>query len=91
MKRTAIMTIEVTVIDDNSKTKEEHMEPTHTYVIRLSGCDDETEFKMCLTNSEYELLKKVAEKSQETSTYICMPKMFVEGIDIPDMKPTCRV
>lgn len=67
------------------------MEPKHTYVIQLVGCDDETEFKMCLTNSEYELLKKVAEKSQETSTYDCMPIMFVERIDIPDMEPPYRV
>lgn len=67
------------------------MEPKHTYLIQLVGCHDETEFKICLTNSEYELLKKVAGKSQETSTYACMPKMFVERIDIPDMEPPCRV
>lgn len=67
------------------------MEPKHTYLIQLVGCDDETEFKMCLTSSEYELLKKVAEKSQKTSTYGCMPKMFVERIDIPDMEPASRV
>lgn len=67
------------------------MEPKHTYEIQLSGCDDATVFYMDLTDSEYNLLKKVAEKANETSTYMCMPRMFVERNDIPDMKPESRV
>ena len=48
-----------------------------TYVITLEGCDDETVFKMDLTEGEVILLKKVAAKANETSTYGCMPRMYV--------------
>lgn len=67
------------------------MEPKHTYEIALCGCDDATIFYMELTQSEYELLKKVAEKSKETSTYGCMPTMEIELNDNPTMKPESRV
>ncbi|MBO5870804.1 MAG: hypothetical protein J6Q89_08655 [Clostridia bacterium] len=48
------------------------------YIIELRGCDDVTEFEMDI-NYTYDLdvLKKVAKKSQETSTYSCQPKMFI--------------
>ena len=49
-----------------------------TYTITLEGCDDETVFKMDLTEGEVILLEKVAAKANETSTYGCMPKMYVE-------------
>lgn len=49
-----------------------------TYVITLEGCDDETVFKMELTEGEAILLEKVAAKANETSTYGCMPRMYVE-------------
>ena len=49
-----------------------------TYIITLEGCDDETVFKMDLTEGEAILLEKVAAKANETSTYSCMPKMYVE-------------
>ena len=49
-----------------------------TYVITLEGCDDETVFKMDLTESEAILLEKVAAKANETSTYGCMPRMYIE-------------
>ena len=47
------------------------------YRINLEGCDDETIFEMELTESEYQFLLKVAEKANETSTYGCMPRMYV--------------
>lgn len=45
------------------------------YIISLIGCDDQTDFKMELTDNELDLLKRVAAKSVETSTYGCMPIM----------------
>ena len=54
------------------------MEYKKTYVITLEGCDDETVFKMDLTEREAILLEKVAAKANETSTYGCMPRMYVE-------------
>ena len=54
------------------------MEYKKTYIITLEGCDDETVFKMDLTEGEAILLEKVAAKANETSTYGCMPRMYVE-------------
>lgn len=48
------------------------------YEITLNGCDDDTVFDMELTDVEYELLRRVSEKANETSTYCCMPRMYVE-------------
>lgn len=48
------------------------------YEITLNGCDDETVFEMELTDVEYGLLQRVSEKANETSTYCCMPRMYVE-------------
>ena len=53
------------------------MEYQKTYLITLEGCDDETVFKMDLTEGEAILLEKVAAKANETSTYGCMPRMYV--------------
>ena len=50
------------------------------YQISLVGCDDETVFKMELTDEEYKLLKKVSGKANAISTYDCMPRMYVEEI-----------
>ena len=49
-----------------------------SYVITLEGCDDETVFEMDLTEGEAILLEKVAAKANETSTYGCMPRMYVQ-------------
>ena len=49
-----------------------------TYIITLEGCDDETVFEMDLTEEETILLQNVAAKANETSTYDCMPRMYVE-------------
>ena len=38
-----------------------------TYVIDLMGCDDSTVFKMDLDETELELVKKIAKKSEELS------------------------
>ena len=52
-------------------------EKLHNCEISLQGCDDETTFDFPLLDSEYCLLKRIAEKSQEVSTYGCMPIMTV--------------
>ena len=55
------------------------------YIIRLRGCDDETIFKMELDEKELQLVQEICKKSQETSTYGCMPEMFVyDENNVPD-------
>lgn len=51
------------------------------YLIRLIGCDDTTEFTMELTDQEADLLEKISIKSQEVSTYNCMPKLKIHKED----------
>ena len=47
------------------------------YEILLSGCDDSTVFLMDLSELEYDVLARVSEKANETSTYTCMPRMYI--------------
>ena len=49
-----------------------------THHIELSGCDDSTGFDMELSKSELDLLIKVAEKANRTSTYGCMPVIYID-------------
>ena len=51
------------------------------YSINLNGCDDNTRFNMALSPEEYELVKRIADKSEEVSTYICMPVLEVEEVN----------
>ena len=53
-----------------------------SYFITLRGCDDMTRFRIELSNEELEFVKKLCKKSEETSTYICMPIMEVEEIEV---------
>ena len=57
---------------ENEKTK---------YEIILEGCDDDTFFIMELTEQEYELLVRVSEVANATSTYGCMPRLFIRKCD----------
>lgn len=50
------------------------------YIISLSGCDDSTIFYYELTDFEYDLIKKISEKSKEESTYQCMPILEIEKV-----------
>ena len=50
------------------------------YSIDLEGCDDDTSFEMELTTQEYGLLERVSKLANETSTYGCMPRMYVTEI-----------
>lgn len=50
------------------------------YSIDLDGCDDYTHFEMELTTQEYGLLERVSKLANETSTYGCMPRMYVTEI-----------
>lgn len=51
-----------------------------TYKISVDGCDDSSIFLMELTETEAEIIKRVAEKCTETSTYDCMPKMNIKHV-----------
>ena len=51
--------------------------------IILNGCDDDTFFDMELTENEYQFLLKVSEKANETSTYGCMPRLYIEKCELP--------
>jgi len=50
------------------------------YRIALHGCDDSTIFEMELTDEEFALAERIAAKSEETSSYGCMPTMVIELI-----------
>lgn len=50
------------------------------YEISVHGCDDSTTIKQELSFEEYELLKEIAEKITNTSTYGCMPTMGIKEI-----------
>lgn len=52
------------------------------YEIDLEGCDDSTVFEMMLSDSEYQTLLKVSKKANDTSTYTCMPRMYVNKADM---------
>lgn len=52
----------------------------------LNGCDDDTIFTMEMTNNEYEFLKRVSELANETSTYGCMPRLYVEKAEMIEPK-----
>lgn len=47
------------------------------YIIKIRGCDDTTAFVMELSEEELKLVQELCKKSQETSTYACMPVMEI--------------
>jgi len=51
------------------------------YKVSIHGCDDSTIFEIEMTKAEYVFLKKIADRSQEVSTYGCMPIIYIEGIN----------
>lgn len=57
-----------------------------TYRIVLEGCDDSTVFDMELTNEEFDVLKRVSDRANETSYYRCMPRMYIDLIECQDSK-----
>jgi len=48
-----------------------------TFRIALEGCDDTTYIDMDLTAEELALVERIAAKSEEASTYCCMPTLSV--------------
>ena len=54
------------------------------YGISVDGCDDYTYIEYELTDKEYELIKKIAEKILEKITekndYGCQPVIFIEEV-----------
>ncbi len=51
------------------------------YEITVSGCDDSTTIIKELTEEQAKFLKEIADQITETSTYNCMPRMYVELVD----------
>lgn len=49
--------------------------------ISLDGCDSSTVVVMDVTESEYIFLEKLSELTEKTSTYTCMPVLYVEKKD----------
>ena len=47
------------------------------YTVAVRGCDDSTIVHLPLTPEEVVTLEKVAALINETSTYVCMPRMQV--------------
>jgi len=47
------------------------------YIIELVGCDGTTRFTMNIAECDLDILKEVTKKSQETSTCICEPVMYI--------------
>ena len=72
-----------TSIDMVNQLAEESNNNKSLYEITLNGCDDDTFFVMELTENEYQFLLKVSEKANETSTYGCMPRLYVEKCEQP--------
>ena len=51
---------------------------TTPYIVRLTGCDDETEIPMDLTPNEADLIRRLSAASHQASEYGCMPKLHLE-------------
>lgn len=49
--------------------------------INLVGCDDSTYVEMDLADEEVALLRRISEAINKTSTYNCMPKMYVRDVN----------
>ena len=52
-----------------------------TYKITNIGCDDETEARFILTESQYNFLNEIFEKLNKHSTYGCMPKIYIDELN----------
>lgn len=66
---------------DKGASMTENKQNKEVYEITLNGCDDDTVFTMELTEQEYRLLVRVSEVANETSTYGCMPRMYIERVE----------
>ena len=49
--------------------------------IEIAGCDDTTEFELHIHPTELHLLRRIAAKSKETSSYGCMPIFKIDVIN----------
>jgi hypothetical protein len=55
------------------------------YTIRLSGCDDTTEFGVELNDNDAALLKRIARMSRDLSDSNCQPRMTVGDDEYMEM------
>lgn len=51
------------------------------YLINCSGCDDSTQITIDLTDKQFAFVKYLADQITETSTYGCMPRLYVDKLD----------
>ncbi|MED4261996.1 hypothetical protein [Priestia aryabhattai] len=51
------------------------------YSIYLEGCDDTTSFVMELSESEFEVVKKIEELSKKHSSISCQPVLEIDEAD----------
>ena len=51
------------------------------YHIKVSGCDDKTEIIIDLTDDQAAFVKHLSKCITETSTYGCMPRMYVQPLE----------
>lgn len=51
------------------------------YKIGIHGCDDTTYVEMTLNDEQIHLIEVLCKKSEENSTYQCMPTMEVEKVN----------
>lgn len=51
-----------------------------TYEIRICGCDDTTVFEYVLTAEQANLISNICERSEEVSTYGCMPTLEISEV-----------
>lgn len=65
------------MIYENQNTSEME-EKEMLYKIGVHGCDDSTIFTLPLTEAEAAAIQKIGEKSEEVSTYGCMPTLVIE-------------
>lgn len=56
------------------------MSDTKIYRITLESYEDDTIFDMRLTDEEYELVKRISEEANRTSSDPLMPRMYVEEV-----------
>lgn len=51
------------------------------YKISVDGCDDSTVVEMELNELELDFLKRFSKLVNETSTYGCMPTIYLEEVE----------
>ena len=54
------------------------------YLVRLIGCDDETEFYLHMTDEEHLFARRLSAMTEDVSDYLCMPTVMISDEVNPD-------